>query len=102
MKRGSVGAFDCGTPRSEELIVDIYRQRSLFAESSIDAERVVISIEHYRVIQEYHARLGEVPAPGSDYIDKYRLFDLEICIEEIDWPCVEGPAERWGSCDGRE
>lgn len=78
------------TPRPEELIVDIYRQRDELVAAGGSASRVVISLAHYREIQAYHSRLGEIAEGKSDYIDKYRLFDLEICIEDVDWPRVEG------------
>ena len=44
---------------------------------------------HYQTIQEYRARLGEAPEGKVDYIDRYRLFDLEICIEQVAEPAVE-------------
>lgn len=43
--------------------------------------RVVMSPEHYELIQSYRARLGDMPEGGVDYLDRYRLFDLDICIE---------------------
>ena len=75
--------------RAEEVIVEVYRQRSELVARGRSPGRVVMSATHYRLIQEYHARLGEAPEGGSDYIDRYRLFDLEICIERVDRPSVE-------------
>ena len=40
-----------------------------------------MTMETYRVIQQYHARLGELPDGATDYIGKYRIFGLDICIE---------------------
>ena len=80
--------FESGVT-AEELIVEIYRQRSLLVEEGRTPSRVVISPEHYRQIQEYHRNLGEI-APGKvDYLGRYRVFDLEICLEQVDRPVVE-------------
>ena len=86
--------------RPEELIVDIYRQRDELARSGVTPASVVISIAHYREIQTYHARLGAIAEGKSDYIDRYRLFDLEICIEDIEWPRVQGPAVQGPGVEG--
>lgn len=75
--------------RAEELILEIYRQRREFGDQGREATRVVMSASHYRTIQRFHARLGEVPEGSVDYIDRYRLFDLEICIERVERPVVE-------------
>ncbi|MFW5743254.1 MAG: hypothetical protein ACOCWX_01615 [Spirochaetota bacterium] len=75
--------------RAEELILDVYRQRREASEQGRETTRVVMSLSHYRTIQRFHARLGEVPEGSTDYIDRYRLFDLEICIERVERPVVE-------------
>ncbi|MFW5683713.1 MAG: hypothetical protein ACOC1I_02575 [Spirochaetota bacterium] len=76
-------------PRAEELIVEVYRQRAVLVEQGEEPSRVVMSKDHYRAIQEYRARLGEVADGHADYMDRYRLFDLEICIERVPEPVVE-------------
>lgn len=75
--------------RAEELILDVYRQRRELLEQGREAQRVVMSPAHYRSIQRFHALLGELPEGAVDYIDRYRLFDLEICIEDVERPVVE-------------
>jgi hypothetical protein len=75
--------------RAEELIVEIYRQRSELAGQGQNPGRVVMSAGHYNLIQEYRTRLGELTSQDSDYLDPYRVFDLEICVEEIPLPRVE-------------
>ena len=75
--------------RAEELILEVYRQRQEASEQGREATRVVMSLSHYRAIQRFHAHLGEVPEGAVDYIDRYRLFDLEICIERVERPVVE-------------
>ncbi|MFW5741885.1 MAG: hypothetical protein ACOCW3_01070 [Spirochaetota bacterium] len=75
--------------RAEELILDVYRQRREIEEHGREATRVVMNPSHYRAIQRFHAHLGDVPEGAVDYIDRYRLFDLEICIERVERPVVE-------------
>ena len=75
--------------RAEELIVEIYRQRSELAERGLIPERVVLSAAQYKLIQDYRSRLGDLSRRDADYLDLYRVFDLEICIEEIESPRVE-------------
>jgi hypothetical protein len=87
--------------RAEELIVEIYRQRSELAGQGQNPGRVVMSAVHYRLIQEYRTRLGELSSQNSDYLDPYRVFDLEICVEEITLPKVE-VAERGADDIGAE
>ena len=76
-------------PSAQELILEVYRQRQLLADSGGRATRVIMSLHHYRTIQQYHALLGGLPEGRTDYIDRYRLFDLEICVEQVECPRVE-------------
>ena len=75
--------------RAEELIVEIYRQRSELVEEGQKPVRVVISAEHYKLVQAYRGQLGELASREVDYLDPYRIFDLEICVEEIETPNVQ-------------
>ncbi len=77
--------------RAEELIVEIYRQRSELVEGGQKPVRVVLSVEHYKVLQAYRGQLGEPVSREIDYLDPYRIFDLEICVEEIEIPSVQVP-----------
>lgn len=74
---------------AQTLIVEVYRQRVALAETGRPASRVVLNPRHYRTIQEYHKRLGNLPDESADYVGRYRLFDLEICIEQVETPRVE-------------
>lgn len=76
-------------PRAEELLVEIYRQKRAAIEEGRTPQRVILNRRQYDVIQAYHARLGEIPEGQSDYIGRYELFDLEICIERVERPVVE-------------
>ena len=75
--------------RAEELIVEIYRQRSELVKEGLKPVRVVLSSDHYKLIQSYRGQLGELASREIDYLDPYRIFDLEICVEEIGTPQVE-------------
>lgn len=75
--------------RAEELIVEVYRQRSELVGEGLRPIRVVMCAEHYKLIQAYRDRLGELASQDVDYLDPYRMFDLEICVEEIETPQVD-------------
>ena len=75
-------------PAAPQIIVEVYRQRSDLVAAGATPDRVVLSPEDYRLLQEYRAALGSVPEGKADYIDRYRLFDLEICIENVPQPVV--------------
>ncbi len=74
---------------AQELIVEVYRQRAALAEAGRQVSRVVLNRRQYRTIQEYRTRLGDLPNEAADYVGRYRLFDLEICIEQVEAPRVE-------------
>jgi len=77
--------------RAKEHIVEIYRQRSELIEAGLTPVRVVVSPGHYKVLQAYRGRLGDLDGPVIDYLDPYRVFDLEICVEDIETPVVQCP-----------
>jgi len=69
------------SPRAEELLAEIWRQRLSRLEAGKAATAVVLSMENYRKIQRYHATLGELPDSEADYISRYRIFDLSVFID---------------------
>ncbi len=75
--------------KAEELIVEVYRQRSELVGAGQEPVRVVMCADHYKLIQAYRDRLGELASSEIDYLDPYRIFDLEICVEEIETPNVQ-------------
>ncbi len=90
-----------GAPKAEELIAEIYgliakkrEAASLWPLSSDSSSttapsRIVMSMEHYRIVQSYRARLGETPDPDLDYLGKYELFGLPVFIDDQIDPRVE-------------
>ena len=77
-----------GDPRAEELIVEIYRQLTERTGSGDDPSVVVLSRRDYDILQRYRDRLGEL-GPG-DYLERYRIFDLEFFVDDVQQPEVRG------------
>ncbi len=69
------------SPRAEELIVTILAEKKRRTEEGAVVSRVLLSPEQYRVIQDYRARLGDAPAASIEYLTRYDIFGLEICVE---------------------
>ncbi|MFP4563520.1 MAG: hypothetical protein ACLFRY_09440 [Spirochaetia bacterium] len=75
--------------KAEEIIAEVWRQKSEMIKKGRQPGRVILSAADYRKIQEYHARLGELPKPDMDYIQKDSLFGTPIFIEEVETVTVE-------------
>ena len=69
------------SPRPEELIVSIWKQR-LEVSKHKKPEKVILSMENYRKIQDYHSRLGTLQNESMDYIKKYSIFGLPVFIDD--------------------
>ena len=74
--------------RAEELIVEVYRQKTALEKAGTVPRFVDMTLGQYRTIQEYRARLGELPEGFADYLERYELFGLEVCIEDVALPRV--------------
>ncbi len=85
----SAAEFTADAAAAQTLIVEVYRQRVALAEAGRGCSRVILNPQHYRTIQEYHTKLGDLHNEAADYVGRYRLFDLEICIEQVETPRVE-------------
>lgn len=66
---------------AHRLIVRLWRQRQELRANGRTPQRVVLSMHNYRVLQTYHAQLGELPNPNIDYITRYTVFDLPVYID---------------------
>jgi hypothetical protein len=75
--------------KAEEIIAEVWRRHSEMITAGRPPSRVILSASDYRKIQEYHARLGELPKPDMDYIQKDSLFGIPIFIEEVETVTVE-------------
>jgi hypothetical protein len=75
--------------KPEEIIAEIWRQRTELIKDGRQPERVILTSADYKKVQEYHARLGELPKPDMDYIQKDSLFGIPVFIEDIESVTVE-------------
>ena len=75
-------------PRAEELIAEIYRQVLLARSESRSITAVIMHASHYRVLQAYRNRLGELADASLEYLERYRIFGLEIQIYDEETPRV--------------
>ena len=69
-----------GEPQA--VILELWRKRQALREQGRLPRRVVLSIQNYRLLQQYHATLGELPNPDVDYITRYTVFDLPVYIDD--------------------
>ena len=67
-----------------ELLAEILRQKRAVLESGKQPQRVVLSMRNYRLIQAYHATLGEAPESMPDYVTRYTIFELPVYIDDAD------------------
>ncbi|NBF38809.1 MAG: hypothetical protein GVY14_00180 [Spirochaetes bacterium] len=65
---------------AEELILLILKKRTEKEERGDRPTRVVLSMDAYRRIQQYHAELGELPK-SIDYITRDSIFNLPVYID---------------------
>ncbi|HUX14621.1 MAG TPA: hypothetical protein VMW87_16450 [Spirochaetia bacterium] len=68
-------------PRAEQLIVGILAEKKRHTEAGTIVSRVLLSPEQYRTLQEYRARLGDAPSISMEYLTRYEIFGLQICVE---------------------
>jgi hypothetical protein len=66
---------------AQELLLAIWKRRTELVEQGKQPEGVVLSRAQYELLQSYNARLGELPNQQLDYIEKYRVFDLPIYVD---------------------
>lgn len=81
----------CGTVeiRAEELIVNIYRDKLSLQKKGRQPKRVVMPMELYRKIRNYHAGLGEIQGQYGDYITEDEIFGMTVYIDNVDGITVE-------------
>ncbi|MBN2656965.1 MAG: hypothetical protein JXR86_07885 [Spirochaetales bacterium] len=75
--------------RPEELIVNIYRDKLRLQERGRKPRRVVMPMDLYRKIRNYHAGLGEIQGSFSDYITEDEIFGIPVFIDNIEGISVE-------------
>ncbi|MFP4362844.1 MAG: hypothetical protein ACLFR1_03130 [Spirochaetia bacterium] len=65
----------------EEIIVTVWKQRKELISKGKQPEKVVMNMTDYRKLRAYHAILGNLDNPETDYLSEERVFDLEIFID---------------------
>ena len=70
-----------GQTRPEELIVEIYRQKTERLEAGLSGSQVIMSMETWRIIKAYHASLGILKGNLPDYINEDAIFGLSVMID---------------------
>lgn len=64
--------------RAEYIIAEVYGTVRKIREDGRRVYAIVLPISHYRIIQDYRARLGEVKEGLPDYLGRYELFGIPI------------------------
>jgi hypothetical protein len=70
--------------RPEELIVEIYRQKTERAVAGLTGTQVIMSLTTWRKIRAYHSSLGVLKGTLPDYINDDSIFGLEVMIDSRD------------------
>lgn len=68
-------------PRPEEIIAELWRQMRDLREAGKRPAAILMSVEDYRIVQAWHAVLGELSDPARDYISKYSIFNVPVFVE---------------------
>jgi hypothetical protein len=76
-------------PRAEEIISEVWRQIREIRIKNLEPGRIIMNLKHYRMIQDYHNMLGEVPDGFDDYIQRYSLFGVPFFIDDVKKITVE-------------
>lgn len=75
--------------RAEELIAEIYRQKTELQKEGMNPERVVLNMEAWRHIRAWHLARGVMEnAAHMDYISEDSIFEMEILIDTVEKPRV--------------
>ena len=75
--------------RAEELIAEIYRQKTELQEQGKKPRQLILSHEAWRHIRAWHLARGIMEkAPHMDYIQENSVFGLEVFIDSVDVPKV--------------
>lgn len=67
--------------KAEEIILDVYKKKNERREQGKPCSQVIMPMDFYKQIQDYHRRLGPLEGDLPDYITPDSLFGLEILID---------------------
>jgi hypothetical protein len=75
--------------RAEELIADIYRQKTELQKEGLNPGQVILNMEAWRHIRAWHLARGIMEqTPHMDYITEDSIFEMEILIDSVEEPQV--------------
>jgi acyl-CoA-binding protein len=75
--------------RAEELIAEIYRQKTELQNEGKKPHQVIMSMEAWRHIRAWHLARGVMEqAAHMDYIGEDRIFEMDVLIDGVDSPKV--------------
>ena len=74
--------------RPEALIAHIYGQIHRMREAGREPSEVHMSLAHYRLLEWYSSFMGEAGSDNFEYFGDYRIFGLEILIDDRGMPGV--------------
>jgi len=63
---------------AQALIAEIYGRIYSLRNEGREATAIVLPPAQYRLLQEYRANLGDVPAGLPDYLGRYDLFGIPL------------------------
>ncbi|MDA3955167.1 hypothetical protein [Oceanispirochaeta sp.] len=75
--------------RAEELVAEIYRQKTELQREGKKPCQVILSMEAWRHIRAWHLARGVMEqAPHMDYIGEDRIFEMDVLIDGVESPRV--------------
>ena len=75
--------------RAEELVAEIYRQKTELQNRGEKPSQVILSMEAWRHIRAWHLARGVMEqAPHMDYISEDSIFEMEVLIDGVEDPKV--------------
>ncbi|MDC7234210.1 MAG: hypothetical protein PQJ58_13330 [Spirochaetales bacterium] len=75
--------------RPEELIAEIYRQKTELQQKGEQPREVILNMESWRHIRAWHLARGVMEkAPHMDYITEDTIFEMDVLIDTADLPIV--------------
>jgi hypothetical protein len=64
-----------------EIIVTVWKKKTEMRQAGAEPERLVLSSANYKKLQDYKNRLGALPHPERDYLQKDSLFGIPVFID---------------------
>lgn len=65
-----------------EVVAEIYKKLYERKQKGLESRRVIMTKQNYELVQSFRTSLGDMQASHMDYIQKYSIFNLTVCIED--------------------